>query len=64
MGIFFEIINASIGVFAVLAFFAFLGWEDSGTPGKLIGLAFVYALSVLLVALAVFIPLDRAQRPP
>ena len=51
VGILFEIINASIGVFAVLALFAFLGWEDSGTTGKVIGLAFVYALSVLLAFL-------------
>ena len=51
VGILFEIINASIGVFAVLALFAFLGWDDSGTAGKLIGLAFVYALSVLLAFL-------------
>ena len=51
VGIFFEIINASIGVFAVLALFAFLGWDDSGTTGKVVGLAFVYALSVLLAFL-------------
>ena len=34
VGIFFEIINASIGVFAVLALFAFFGWDDSVRPAR------------------------------
>ena len=51
VGIFFEVINATIGVFAVLALLSFLGWEDSGNFGRLIGMLIVYALSVVMAFL-------------
>lgn len=51
VGIVFEVINATIGVFAVLALLVFLGWEDSGNLGRLIGMLIVYALSVLMAFL-------------
>jgi len=51
VGIVFEVINATIGVFAVLALLGFLGWEDSGNFGRLIGMLIVYALSVVMAFL-------------
>lgn len=48
VGIIYEIINVAVGVYAVTALFAFLGWEDSGKVGLAIGLAIVYGLCILL----------------
>ena len=48
VGIIYEIINVAVGVYAVVALFAFLGWEDSGKLGLAIGLVVVYGLCILL----------------
>ena len=48
VGIIYEIINVAVGVYAVVALFAFLGWEDSGKAGLAIGLVVVYGLCILL----------------
>lgn len=48
LGMCFEAVNVVFGVFGVVALFAFLGWDDSGTAGKVIGLIAVYSLSVIV----------------
>jgi NCS1 family nucleobase:cation symporter-1 len=51
LGVAFEVVNVVFGVFAVVALFAFMGWDDPGTAGKLIGLVVVYASSVAVAML-------------
>lgn len=48
LGVCFEAVNVVFGVFAVIALLAFVGWEDTGTAGKLVGLAVVYVSSVVV----------------
>ncbi|WP_028935126.1 purine-cytosine permease family protein [Pseudonocardia spinosispora] len=42
----FEILNIVFGSFAIIALFAFFGWTDSGTTGKVIAVAAVLVVSV------------------
>jgi NCS1 family nucleobase:cation symporter-1 len=51
VGVAFEIINASTGVFAVLALLAFFGWDDPGSIGDLTGMLIVFLLSVVIAVL-------------
>jgi nucleobase:cation symporter-1, NCS1 family len=48
VGIIYEVINVSVGVFAAVAIFDELGWKDSGDAGLLIGLVIVYGLCIVL----------------
>ena len=48
VGIIYEIINVWVGIFAAIALFAEMGWTDSGTAGKWLGLILVYGLCILL----------------
>jgi NCS1 family nucleobase:cation symporter-1 len=48
LGMCFEAVNVVFGVLGVLALLAFLGWDDPGTAGKIIGLVVVYAISVII----------------
>jgi nucleobase:cation symporter-1, NCS1 family len=48
VGILYEIINVAVGVFAAVAIFSELGWENSGKPGKAVALVIVYGLCIML----------------
>ncbi len=48
VGIIYEIINVAVGVFAALAIFSELGWQDSGDAGLVVGLIVVYTLCICL----------------
>lgn len=47
----FEVINAIIGVFAMLAIFGKLGWSDSGNTGKVVATLVVLALCIAIAVL-------------
>jgi nucleobase:cation symporter-1, NCS1 family len=47
----FEIINAIIGVFAVLAIFSELGWSDPGNAGKVVAALIVLVLCIAIAVL-------------
>ncbi len=48
VGIIYEIINVTVGVFAAVAIFGELGWDDSGDAGLWLGLILVYGLCICL----------------
>ncbi len=48
VGIIYEIINVTVGVFAALAIFDELGWNDSGDAGLIVALVLVYGLCICL----------------
>ncbi len=48
VGIIYEIINVTVGVFAAVAIFSELGWNDSGDAGLWLGLILVYGLCICL----------------
>ena len=44
----FEVLNTLLGVFALVALFAVLGWKDSGAIGKMLAVVIVLGLSILI----------------
>src|SRR4051812_37835440 len=48
VGIIYEIINVWVGIFAAIALFAEMGWEDSGNAGKWLAPPPVLRLCILL----------------
>ena len=46
VGIIYEIINVTVGVFAAVAIFDELGWNNSGDAGFAVALVFVYGLCI------------------
>lgn len=48
VGIIYEIINVTVGVYAAVAIFDELGWANSGDPGLVVALIVVYGLCICL----------------
>jgi nucleobase:cation symporter-1, NCS1 family len=48
VGIIYEVINVTVGVYAAVAIFDELGWHDSGDAGLLVALVVVYGLCIAL----------------
>lgn len=46
VGIIYEVINVTVGVYAAVAIFDELGWNNSGDPGLVIALILVYGLCI------------------